>query len=301
MTTPVSTAPVGAGTPAAEVTIDEAVVRALLREQHPDLADLDLRHAADGWDNVMYRLGEDLAVRLPRRAVAAFLVVKEQAFLPRLKDRLPLPIPAPVRIGKPGEGYPWPWTVQAWMPGEPVDENPVGPGEGAALGRFFRALHTPADADAPANPYRGVPLITRETVMDERMAGLAAKGRAVSAAVMETWREALAQPQEHQTWLQGDPHARNVLSQNGRFSAVIDWGDMCVGDPASDLSAFWMLLETEAERALAIDAYGGVSEAMLARARGWAVAMGVMLLEAGLVNDARLAAMGEATLRRLEA
>ena len=247
----------------------------------------------------MFRVGDDLAVRLPKRAVAAVLIVREQTFLPRLRHRLPLPIPAPLRVGRPQEDYPWSWSVQAWMPGAPVDLNPVAADQGAVLGGFFAALHQPADADAPRNPYRGVALATRRAVIETRMDALAAQGRPLGAQLMQVWREALAQPMEHETWLHGDPHSRNVLAQGGRFSAVIDWGDCCVGDPASDLSALWMLLETPAVRADAIAAYGGLSDTMLARAKGWAIAMGVMLLEAGLVNDPRLAAAGEATLGRL--
>jgi aminoglycoside phosphotransferase (APT) family kinase protein len=300
-TVPPAGAAVGSGTPAAEVEIDEPVLRRLLRAQHPDLADLPLRHAADGWDNIIYRLGDDLALRLPKRPVAVALLIKEQTWLPKLAGGLPLPIPVPLRNGAPGEGYPWPWTVHSWLPGEPADRSPPGAGEGAAWGRFLGALHQPAPADAPRNPYRGVPLTQRQGVIEERMAALAAKGRPMSRAIDAAWRAALALPVDRETWLHGDPHARNVLTDSGRFSAVVDWGDMCAGDPASDLASLWMLLPGAAERRAAIAAYGSLSEPLLARAHGWAIAMGTMLLEAGLVNDPRLAAMGEVTLRRLEA
>ena len=96
--------------PAAELDVDEALVRALLEEQHPDLAGLPLRLVANGWDNVLFRLGDDLVVRLPRRELAVPLVEHEQRWLPELAPRLPLPIPAPVRVGRPGAGYPWPWA-----------------------------------------------------------------------------------------------------------------------------------------------------------------------------------------------
>src|SRR5947199_9685209 len=103
--------------PAAAVDVDEPLVRSLLREQHPDLAGLPLQVAAFGWDNVVYRLGSELAVRLPRRAVAVPLVEHEQRWLPQLARRLPLPIPAPVRTGAPGRGYPWPWSIGPLRPG----------------------------------------------------------------------------------------------------------------------------------------------------------------------------------------
>lgn len=97
---------VKSSTPPAETPIDEALVARLLAEQHPDLAGLPLRLAATGWDNATYRLGDDLAVRLPRIAAAAPLVANEQRWLPELAPRLPVPVPVPVRTGEPGQGYP---------------------------------------------------------------------------------------------------------------------------------------------------------------------------------------------------
>ena len=104
--------------PAAEVTIDTSVVRALLQEQHADLAHLSLIEVGEGWDNKLFRLGEDLAVRLPRRAASAALIEHEQRWLPRLSPRLPLPVPAPIRVGRPGCGFPWSWSVVRWFPGQ---------------------------------------------------------------------------------------------------------------------------------------------------------------------------------------
>lgn len=105
------------GTPAAEVRIDEALASRLLREQHPDLAPLPLRRVDSGWDNAMFRLGGELAVRLPRRAAAAALLEHEQAHLPRIAARLTLPVPTPCRVGTSGGGYPWGWSVVPWLPG----------------------------------------------------------------------------------------------------------------------------------------------------------------------------------------
>jgi aminoglycoside phosphotransferase (APT) family kinase protein len=109
---------------------------------------------ANGWDNVMCRVGEELIARMPRRAVAARLLVHEQRWLPVLGPRLPLPVPAPVRVGQPGLGYPWPWSIVPFLPGQVAARNPPADLRDAAisLGRFLAALHTPAAPDAPANP-----------------------------------------------------------------------------------------------------------------------------------------------------
>ena len=99
------------GTPSAEQQIDDAIVRALLREQHPNLAESAIRLLDTGWGNEMYRLGDDLVVRLPRRSEAVELIEHEQAWLPGLAARLPIAIPAPLRIGRPSQLYPRPWSI----------------------------------------------------------------------------------------------------------------------------------------------------------------------------------------------
>jgi aminoglycoside phosphotransferase (APT) family kinase protein len=169
-------APVHTGTPAAEVDLDATAVRRLLAGQHPDLASQPLRRMASGWDNVLWRLGDRLAVRLPRREVAAKLIRHEQRWLPVLADRLPLAVPAPLRCGNPAAGYPWSWSVVPWLPGSTADiAHPHG-GQASVLARFLCALHAPAPADAPVNPFRSVPLAVRDSTLRARMARLAADG-----------------------------------------------------------------------------------------------------------------------------
>src|SRR5438067_2354284 len=157
--------------PSAEVDVSLALVRRLLADQHPDLAGLPLSVLANGWDNLMCRLGGDLVVRLPRRSQAAELVRHEQRWLPVLAPRLPLPIPAPVREGQPGPGYPWWWSVVPLLPGEVAARRPpADPRQAAiALGGFLGALHAPAPPDAPANPVRGIPLAARDETFGENL------------------------------------------------------------------------------------------------------------------------------------
>lgn len=124
--------------------ITPALLRRLLAEQHPDLADQPVTVLANGWDNVVFRVGGDLLARLPRRGMAARLVSCEQRWLPVLAPRLPLPIPAPVRTGRPGPGYPWPWSIVPYLPGQVAAETPPADPAAAAvsLGGFLAALHT---------------------------------------------------------------------------------------------------------------------------------------------------------------
>ncbi|WP_159796379.1 phosphotransferase, partial [Puerhibacterium puerhi] len=155
---------------AADLDVTVGLGRALLAEQHPDLlAHGDLVVAAHGWDNVMLRLGDDLAVRLPRRALAAHLVEHEQRALPALAARLAptgVAVPAPVRVGRPSAalGYPWAWSVVPWLDGVGAETTPIAARTAwaPAFGAFLAALHVPdGAAGAPDNPLRGVPLAER--------------------------------------------------------------------------------------------------------------------------------------------
>jgi len=149
--------------PEAEIAIDTALVRALVAEQHPDLALAPLVDVGEGWDNRLFRLGSDLVVRLPRRAASAELIDHELRWLPQLAPRLPLAVPAIQRAGRPGAGFPWNWSIASWVPGDPALHVPPRDlrATAAALGAFLRALHQSAPQDAPRNPWRGVPLADR--------------------------------------------------------------------------------------------------------------------------------------------
>jgi aminoglycoside phosphotransferase (APT) family kinase protein len=296
MTESIDIGPEHAATPAAEVEIDEGVLRRLLAAQHPDLADEPIAFVDSGWDNVTYRVGERLAARLPRRRIAAGLLFNEQRWLTLLAPRLPLPIPAPVRLGEPTAEFPFVWSVVPWFDGETADLSQADGDQGPALAAFLRALHRPGPPDAPTNPFRGVPLVERKSAVEER---LERRRSLIPSPALEIWRRALEAAIDAPIgWLHGDMHARNVLVANGRLRAFIDWGDMCVGDPATDLASVWMLLDSPAARQEALEAYGASPQTVL-RAKGWAFLFGVMLLDSGLINHPAHAAMGAAVLQRL--
>lgn len=288
------------GTPRAEIDVTEDLARRLLEAQHPDLASLPLRVFRSGFDNVMVRLGEDYLLRLPRREVAASLVVHEQEWLPQVAPRLPLPVPSPLRIGVPGEGYPWRWSVLPWLDGVEVGAADLRPEEAVRLGRFWRALHEPV-VGAPDNPWRGVALREREAAVEERMENVAAKTDCITPRIRAHWQAALAAPvATTSVLLHGDAHPRNLLMEGGKLAAVVDWGDMTSGDRATDLASFWMLFDDPALRDAGLEAAGARDDALLARTRGWAIAFAVFLLSVGLVDDPVHEAVGRATLRRLD-
>ncbi len=282
--------------PAAEVEIDAALVRCLLAEQHPDLATLEVGASVSGWDNVMYRLGDELVVRLPRRAMSAALTEHELRWLPEIAPRLPLPTSAPVRGGQAGCGYPWAWSVCEWLPGDSAAVRPPDDAIAAAetLGRFLAALHQPAPSDHPVNPYRGVPLAERGDVMSERIEQL---GHAIDqVTVRSLWNGLVATPvwDGPPLWLHGDLHPGNVIVHDGLLSGVIDFGDLTAGDPASDLSVAWMLLPPPARAVLRRHA-GPIDDDTWTRARGWALLLAVMIMASSADNPV-MGRIGERTL-----
>ena len=285
------------GRPDADVEVTPALVRALLAEQHPDLSNLPLSVVAEGWDNAMLRLGDELVVRLPRRAGSVVGLENEQRWLAELAPSLPQPIPVPVRIGVPGAGYPYPWTIAPWLDGLPATERPLTRAGQADLAAFLRALHLPAPAGAPHNLFRGIALVDRAEAFGERLARAAARGVDVSAAERH-WSAGLAAPiAESNVWLHGDVHCGNLLTGgDGRLAAVLDWNDVCAGDPASDLAAAW-LVATDPGAFLA--AYGPVSPALRARSAAWAAYLALMFLEADAPGDTQHRTTAEGAFRRL--
>jgi aminoglycoside phosphotransferase (APT) family kinase protein len=288
------------GIPRAEITFDESRVRGLLRAQHPDLADLTLTELPSGWDNTMFRLGEDLAIRLPRREAFAALILNEQRWLPQLAPQLPIKAPVPIRVGKPNAWYPWNWSIVPWIDGSTADIDAPGADQAEIFAEFLETLHRPAPADAPRNPYRGVPLQQREPGFRDRMTKLRGRSGAIDTPILALWADALAAPtSDTATWIHGDLHPRNVLCRNGRITGIIDWGDVAQGDRASDLAAIWMLLPEFEMRHRVMAACATVSKDAWARARGWAVLYAAIFLDASLESDPGMTAIAERTLERL--
>jgi len=289
--------------PAADIEIDEPLVRSLLRAQHPDLAHLPLQSMDSGWDNAMFKLGDELAVRLPRRIAVAKLIEHEQHWLPQLAPLLPIAVPAPVRIGQPAENYPARWSIVPWLRGRNADLSEPGPDQAEPLAAFLCALHRPAPADAPVNPYRGVPLRERAEQIVERIGRLERETDLLNADVVRVYQDAIEAPIDVEpTWLHGDLHGGNLLvDDDGVITAVIDWGDMTRGDRATDLATLWMNLADRKARENAMRACHGITEATWRRAKGWAVFYGVTLGTSGLAGDTRHAVMARRTLERVVA
>lgn len=294
---------VSTGHPPAEVDIDERLVRRLLRTQFPDIADDPLVLIGNGWDNVMYRLGDEFVVRLPRRDAAAALILNEQRCLAILAPRLPLPVPVPVHAGQPTHDFRWHWSVCRWFDGERASAAPPHELLDAAdtLAAFVQALHTPAPADVPVNSVRGGSHADRLERISGRIEAAGHDGRLVGVRAENLdrlWRELAATPDwtGPPLWLHGDLHGSNILTRDGRINAVIDFGDITGGDPATDLAVAWIVLD-EPSRAY-FRALVPHDDDTWDRARAWALSFAVFYLDAR-DDDPVMGLMGDHTLAQV--
>lgn len=295
-----------------EIEVTAALVRDLVRDQHPDLADRPVRLGARGWANQLWLLGDDLAVRLPWAPGSAdALLRKEYRWVPTLAPRLPLPVPVPQRLGEPSERFPRPWLITTWVPGSPADRVPVTrAGDAAAsLAAFLTALHQPAPGDAPTGQDRGGPLAERAEGFGRGLGFATERGLVADPdAVRAVWQDAVSAPDwaGPAMWIHADLHPANVLTADGTIRGVVDFGDLCAGDPAYDLSAGWILLPDGAVDQFYAAYQPTADAATMRRARGWAMARalsGILIGDAGVHGrpggKPTWGPPGQATMRRL--
>lgn len=288
-------------TPAAEIEIDETLVRQLLVEQAPAFAGLPLEVLASGWDNTILKLGSDHLVRLPRRQVAVDLVEHEQRWLPAIAARLPIAVPVPVVLGRPSAAFPWPWSIVDYVAGlDAISERPEQTKAVETLARFFSAMHVDAPDDAPINPWRGGPLAERVDVTAQRfesLDGWLASQTDVSR-LRSAWETAVdAEPYAGPPqWIHGDVHPGNLIVRDGEIVSVIDFGDLTSGDPATDLGSAWMLLDQP--QRLQLRSVLAVGDDTWNRARGWALSVALAIADSSADNP-RYRALSAQTLTRI--
>ena len=263
-----------------ELETNEALVRRLLASQFPQWATLPIEALpAGGTDNAIYRLGDELSVRLPRRSDwAPGSLDKEFDWLPKLGPLLPVAVPTPVARGVAGEGYPHEWAVFDWLDGEDATTVPLDLHRAAVdLAGILESLWRMDATAGPSPGGRGGPLRPRD---EATRVGIAALGDAIDgAAVTAVWEAALAAPEwdRQPVWIHGDLDARNLLVGNGQITGVLDWGCAGVGDPACDVKVAWAVLDAETRpifrESLDID------DGTWVRGRGWALSQAVLALE----------------------
>jgi aminoglycoside phosphotransferase (APT) family kinase protein len=262
--------------PAAEAEADVPLVRRLVATQFPQWANLAVAPVeSSGWDNTIFRLGPDLAVRMPRRRVAAGHVRLEHQWLPVLGPHLPLTVSIPLGQGVPGDGYPWNWTVCPWLHGELATVAPVADMASAAtsLAQFVAAMQAIESAGGAVHEFRGLSLAAHDH--NTRASAAMLRDDLDIGLALAVWEAAIAAPARavKPVWMHGDLHPANLLVDCGELSAVIDFGLLGVGDPACDLMVAWTYLAADSRavfrRVLAVD------DATWCRGRGWALQCGL--------------------------
>ncbi|MCA0402792.1 MAG: aminoglycoside phosphotransferase family protein [Proteobacteria bacterium] len=227
------------------IHIDVPLVRQLINTQFPEWANLPVKPVEfSGWDNRTFHLGEHMTVRLPSNAEYSGQVEKEQYWLPKLAPHLPVAIPTPLAMGKPSKEYPWHWSIYKWLEGNTASIDRINNINqfAIALAKFLIALQQCDVIDGPLagehNFYRGGNLSVYDGETREAIRVLGSK--IDTKVVTEIWEAALASTWQHPpVWIHGDIAIGNLLVNNGRLSAVIDFGQLGVGDPACDLSIAW--------------------------------------------------------------
>ncbi len=283
----------------ATIQIGEEMVKQLLASQHPDMSHLALKYMDQGWDNALFSLGSKYLVRLPRRKIAAQLIKNEQTWLPIIAKKLPLPTPVPFRIGKPDKNYPYNWSILPWFKGQTAAEQSMDNDQALIYARFLKALHFSASHKAPKNPLRGVLLQKRAKKVEEGFIVLKSKTNLISKNIEIIWEDALkTTPNDTPCWIHGDLHPKNIIVEKQKIQAIIDWGDLTAGDPATDLASIWMLYNNIDMQHNVMKTYN-LSETLLARAKGWAVFFGVIFTLNGLQNNTIHYHIGKQTLENL--
>lgn len=266
-----------------EVEVDEALAARLIKANFPQWADLPVR-AVQPWgtDNAIFRLGDEMMVRLPRVAWAKHQVEKEQRWLPVIAPLVPNQVPRPLAKGSPGEGYPWAWSVYSWLKGDAVEPEMLANPDDLAmdLGEFVSALQA---IDATGGPLaglhnfgRGLPLSDRDQAVRKALAALS--GEIDVDAASQAWAVALAAPvwERSPVWIHGDLQANNLLLNGERLGGVIDFGGLGVGDPACDLMVAWTLFSGSARQRYRETLQA--DDATWARGKGWALSAGLIAL-----------------------
>jgi aminoglycoside phosphotransferase (APT) family kinase protein len=275
--------------------IDASLVRRLIAAQFPQWSGLPVTQVeVDGWDNRTYRLGEDMAVRLPTAAAYVPAVAKENDWLPRLAPALPVAVPPILAKGAPGDGYPFPWSVRGWLPGHTADRGRIDDMSqfAVAVAEFIRALQC---CDAAGGPlagehswYRGASPAHYDEETRRCLAALT--GRVDTARAAAAWDAALtAEWSGPPVWFHGDIASGNLLVANGKLTAVIDFGTSGVGDPACDLVIAWTMFSGESRQAFRHAV--GQDEGTWARARGWALWKALLILAERIDTDRERAAI----------
>lgn len=259
-----------------EFDIDLPLVQRLIVAQFPKWARLAIRPVLSlGTDHALYRLGHDMVVRLPRIRSAALHIEKEHLYLPKISPLLPFSIPIPLGKGQPCEDYPCQWSIFNWLEGKNPEPGMLEQPDLLAtdLAIFINALHKIKLPHVPKS--NRWDLMDQDTEFCQSLKKLDGLIDTKAAAII--WQDSLKLASlKDPVLIHGDLLPGNLLINNGRLSAGIDFGLFGLGDPAVDLIPAWALL-ANGSRKIFRDALS-VDYATWERGRAWALSIGVIAL-----------------------
>jgi aminoglycoside phosphotransferase (APT) family kinase protein/GrpB-like predicted nucleotidyltransferase (UPF0157 family) len=267
--------------------IEEDFVHRLVAAQFPQWKDLPIKAVSfSGWDNRTFHLGDRMLIRMPSAAEYALQVEKEQHWLPKLAPFLPLPIPLPLAVGEPMDGYPWKWSIYSWLEGETAASGHITDlcEFAVDLAKFLKTFQSIDWMGGPLaglhSFYRGGSLMTYDAEVRQALAAL--EGKIDIEAAAKVWETALATVWNGKpVWVHGDISAGNLLVKNGRLFAVIDFGQLAIGDPACDLAIAWTFLKGKSREAFQKEI--PLDEGTWSRGRAWTLWKS-LVVAAGFTN-----------------
>lgn len=288
-----------------EFGIDDLLVRRLINTQCPQWSSLDIRRVrTTGTDNVIYRLGDQLLVRLPRTPESAQRTRKEHRWLPELGAKLPISIPVPIAMGAPSEDYPSAWSVLPWLPGQTADHQGSALDESSVAVRLAEFVVAMRDVNASDellpgthNFFRGVALAERDGEVRAAIAQMAnIMDTRYAARAWDKLREVSPWP-HRPALIHGDLLPANILVEQGRIAAIIDFGGMGAGDPACDLIPAWTLFSRYGREIFRRRA--GLDNDTWLRGQGWALSIGLVALPYYRSTNPRFADLAERIIREV--
>ena len=285
-----------------EVDINAALVQQLLHQQAPAWADQSLTLVdSAGTDHVLYKLGADTVVRLPRIGWADDQAARESAWLPIIAPFLPVAVPQPVFLGTPTNAYPWHWSIYRWLPGDdalaspPTDERATAHTVASIVAGMRRVPIT-------GGLHRGSRAGTLQSRHDDTCGALRAltpMGLIDTSQAALLWQRWVAEPvtNDAAVWLHSDIHSGNLLVVDGNISALIDFGGLTLGDPAVDLTVAWSMLSEQARTVFADQL--AVDPAQWRRGQAWALSIALIQLPYYHTNNPVLAATALRTINTI--
>jgi aminoglycoside phosphotransferase (APT) family kinase protein len=273
-----------------------SIARRLITDQFPQWRDLMIEpFASTGTQHEIYRLGRQMAIRFPRNQLAIGQAKSELRWLSRIAPHLPLAVSVPLALGEPSNYYNWPWSIYPWIEGEPAATTKIIDEHGAAirLARFLSALQRASISDGPPSG-RGSSLAERDSFTRSAIQSL--RKLFDAKAAITVWDRALrsAKPDAPLAWTHGDLFPTNLLINRGELSAVIDFGDFGLGDPACDLLPAWSLFSGENRTCFRAEL--GVDQPTWTRGRGWALSISILALRHYRHVNPRLTAMANTVI-----